>query len=121
MRELRYQRVPSRGGHGRMLRVGQAGLAVVASLSMSRATAAQPGLSGDVERPTYRQQRSEEDWSVLRDHSRHREWWDRLKFIPLRSDPDWFVTLGGEFRPFYELYDHYNWGTGPEDDTGFYL
>ena len=31
------------------------------------------------------------------------------------------MTLGGEFRPFFEFYDGYNWGAGPEDNNGYYL
>jgi Alginate export len=72
-------------------------------------------------RPTYRQQRSDEDWSFLRDESQRRDWWDPIKAIPLRSDREWYVTLGGELRPFFEVYDNYNWGAGPEDSNGFYL
>ncbi len=40
---------------------------------------------------------------------------------PQRSSREPLVTLGGEFRPFYEFYDGYNWGAGPEDKNGFYL
>ena len=87
---------------------------------MAPAVFAQPAAS-DVDRPVYRQQRSDEDWSVLRDQARRRDWWDPVKFVPLRPDRTWYLTLGGEFRPFYERYDHYNWGAGPEDKTGFYL
>jgi hypothetical protein len=87
---------------------------------MASAASAQSA-ADDPARPAYRQQRSEEDWSFLRDASRRRDWWDPIKFVPLRADNTWYVTLGGEFRPFYERYDNYNWGAGPEDDTGFYL
>lgn len=38
-----------------------------------------------------------------------------------KSDRAWSVTFGGEFRPFFEFYDNYNWGAGPEDDNGYYL
>jgi hypothetical protein len=54
-----------------------------------------------------------EDWSFLRDPSRRHDAWDAIKFVPLRADETWYLTLGGERRPFYERYDHYNWGAGP--------
>ncbi len=96
------------------------GLAAITGLLIGSPASAQPAPSSDV-RPPYQQQRSEEDWSFLRDGARRREWWDQLKFIPLASDRDWFVTLGGEFRPFYERYHNYNWGAGAQDDDGHYL
>jgi hypothetical protein len=94
----------------------------VAGLSSAAPAAAQPALpADDAARPAYRPQRSDEDWSFLRDPSRRRDWWDAVKFMPLWRDREWYVTLGGEFRPFFEYYDAYNWGAGPEDDSGYYL
>lgn len=40
---------------------------------------------------------------------------------PRQPGRQWRVTFGGEFRPFYEIYDGYNWGAGPEDNSGYYL
>jgi hypothetical protein len=99
---------------------GSACLALVTSLTIASAAFAQSP-APEPERPAYRQQRSDEDWSFLRDESRRRDWWDPIKFVPLRTDETWYLTLGGEFRPFYERYHHYNWGAGPDDETGFYL
>jgi hypothetical protein len=96
-------------------------LAVLVSLSIAPFVSAQTAPREDPERPAYEQQRRDEDWSFLRDASQRRDWWDPIKFIPLRSDREWYMTLGGEFRPFVEFYDNYNWGAGPEDNNGFYL
>jgi hypothetical protein len=96
-------------------------LAVLVSLSIAPSVSAQTAPTGDAARPTYQQQRSDEDWSFLRDASHRRDRWDPIKFIPLWADRAWHMTLGGEFRPFFEFYRNYNWGAGPEDDNGFYL
>jgi len=36
-------------------------------------------------RPLYPIPRYEEDWSFLSDPSKHNDWWDPIKFIPLRK------------------------------------
>jgi hypothetical protein len=105
---------------GRRGRGCRTSLALLTVLTLTPAAFAQPA-PADADRPAYRQQRSDEDWSFLRDESRRRDGWDAIKFVPLRRDETWYLTLGGEFRPFYERYDHYNWGAGPQDENGFYL
>lgn len=102
------------------MRMRRAGVAVAMSLSLASLASAQTESPGEA-RPSYRPQRSEEDWSFLRDASRRRDRWDPIKFIPLGPDGEVSVTLGGELRPFFEIYDGYGWGSGPEDDDGFYL
>src|SRR5688572_22388901 len=113
--------VSSRGRRGMTGRVGPAVLTVLACLSIGTAVSAQTGAAGDRERPVYQPQRSDEDWGFLRDASRRRDPWDPIKFIPLRPDGKWHMTLGGELRPFVEFYDNYNWGAGPEASDGYYL
>ena len=72
--------------------------------------------------PAYQLDRSEEDWSWLRDPARRTDVWDPLKYIRRgRGRDHWYVTLGGEIRPFYEIYNNYNWGAGPQDGNGYYL
>ncbi|MGH9901471.1 MAG: alginate export family protein [Pyrinomonadaceae bacterium] len=71
-------------------------------------------------RPPYQLDRSEEDWSFLRDPSLRTDRWDSVKYIPLGRQ-DWYLSLGGEFRPFYEAYRNYNWGLGPQDGDGYFL
>jgi hypothetical protein len=91
------------------LRLG-AGLLLLCLASVTFGqTAGQTETSGS-ERPAYFPiDRSEEDWSALRDPALRTDPWDRLKYIPLRNDPDWYVTLAGELRAFYENYRNYNW------------
>ncbi|MCI0537780.1 MAG: alginate export family protein [Verrucomicrobiales bacterium] len=64
--------------------------------------------------------RSDEDWSFLCDPALRADPWDPVKYIPLGRE-GWFLSLSGEFRPMYEFYKNYNWGTGPQDGNGFYL
>ena len=65
--------------------------------------------------------RSEEDWSFLKDPELRTDPWDPLKYIALRNAPGWYLTLAGEERSFYEHYRNYNWGAGPQDGNGYYL
>ncbi|MBS1831481.1 MAG: alginate export family protein, partial [Acidobacteria bacterium] len=45
--------------------------------------------------PAYQLDRSEEDWSWLRDPARRTDVWDPLKYIRLgRGRDHWYVTLG---------------------------
>ena len=74
-------------------------LVVLVLLSIAAVVSAQTAPPADLARPEYEQQRGEE----------------------VRSDRQWNVTFGGEFRPFFEFYDNYNWGAGPQDNNGFYL
>ena len=71
-------------------------------------------------RPTYEDNRSEEDWSALRDPSLHDDAWDRLKYVPLRR-PNWFLTVAGEARERYERLDFPVFGFGPSDTNGYLL
>src|SRR4051812_32140759 len=52
-----------------------------------------------------------EDYSYLADPAaRSGAWWEPLKYIPLGSDPDFYLSLGGEARVRYEGYENNNWG-----------
>jgi hypothetical protein len=46
----------------------------------------------------YGEARWAEDWSALRDPERRKDIWDRLKYIPLTSDGDVWLSLSGEMR-----------------------
>ena len=74
----------------------------------------------DVSRPAYQVFRYDEDWSSLADSSRRGDWLDPLKYISL-GRPGWFLTLGGEIRERFELLDEPGFGTGPEDQNGYFL
>lgn len=55
-----------------------------------------------VDRPAFKSFRFDEDWSAMRDPAMRSNFLDPLKWIPLREDGSWYVTLGGELRVRYE-------------------
>lgn len=66
--------------------------------------------------------RAEEDWSFLADEKKRDDYLDPIKYIRLRENhPDWFLTLGGEIRPFYENYRNENFGASTPDKNGYLL
>ena len=63
---------------------------------------------------SYKLLREDEDWSFLRDKSLRRDFWDPIKYIPLRSNSeDWYLTIGGEVRYVWEQIGNDNWGQSP--------
>ncbi len=71
-------------------------------------------------RPDFHLDRSEEDWSGLCDRAmRGGDPWDRVKYVTLGRSS--YASFGGELRSSYELYRNYNWGSGPQTRTGYYL
>jgi Alginate export len=48
------------------------------------------------------------------------EYWDRIKFIPLRGEnPDYFLSFGTYTRDRGDFYSHYNFSVTPPDDAYF--
>ena len=75
-----------------------------------------------VQAPPYNILREEEDYRFLRDRSKRADFWDSLKYIPLRRDKEnWYLTVSGEFRPYYENYRNQGFGAEPRDTNGYYL
>jgi hypothetical protein len=91
---------------------------VVSCGSLVRAQAAERADPDD--RPAYQQYRYDEDWSVLKDVSRRRDPWDRIKFVPLKGD-EWYLSVGGEIRWRYEQLREPGFGAQPDDPTGYVL
>ena len=46
----------------------------------------------------------DQDWSMMRDPALRRDWSDKIKYIPLGQREDWYLSIGGEARPWYERY-----------------
>src|ERR1700683_1516716 len=62
----------------------------------------------------YQLLREDEDWSFLRDRSLRQDFWDPIKYIPLRGGrEDWYLTIGGEAREIWEQIGNDNWGQQP--------
>src|SRR5687768_15041643 len=65
--------------------------------------------------------RYDEEYSYLMDDSlRTGAWWERLKYVPLTSSGDVYLTFGSELRFRYELLRNDNFGEGPQDDDGYF-
>jgi Alginate export len=63
---------------------------------------------------SYRLLSEDEDWSFLRDPALRRDFWDPIKYIPLRNGAnDWYLTIGGEAREVWEQIGNDNWGQSP--------
>jgi hypothetical protein len=63
---------------------------------------------------TYHLLREDEDWSFLQDKSLRQDFWDPIKYIPLRKNADkWYLTMGGEVREVWEQIGNDNWGQQP--------
>ena len=64
--------------------------------------------------PTYHLLREDDDWSFLADSAQRQDFWDPIKYIPLRSDRNgWFLSMGGEAREMWEQIGNDNWGQQP--------
>jgi hypothetical protein len=75
--------------------------------------AANPDQVPEVNR-NYKLLREDEDWSFLKDPKLRNDFWDPIKYIPLRrSADDWYITMGGEAREVWEQIGNDNWGESP--------
>ncbi len=58
--------------------------------------------------------REDENWSFLRNPALRQDFWDPIKYIPLRKGVnDWYLTIGGEAREVWEQIGNDNWGQQP--------
>ena len=72
--------------------------------------------------PAFKVLRFDEDYSCLTNPANRTDWFDPVKYIPLRADaPDWYLTLGGELRERFEgVYDP-NFGIGGASANSYWL
>jgi hypothetical protein len=92
--------------------------AIIAMLSLGGALPAHAQVTALPEQAvsdrSYRLLREDEDWSLLRDAGLRRDFWDSIKYIPLRgSKENWFISIGGEVREVWEQVGNDNWGQQP--------
>jgi hypothetical protein len=71
--------------------------------------------------PALKQLRYDENYSFLKEASRQTDYTDPLKFIPLNTNGNAYLTFGGEVRERYEYFHNSLWGRGPQDDDGYLL
>jgi hypothetical protein len=63
---------------------------------------------------SYKLLSEDEDWSFLTDPALRQDFWDPIKYIPLRNGADdWYLTIGGEAREVWEQIGNDNWGQSP--------
>ncbi|HEY8750255.1 MAG TPA: alginate export family protein [Tepidisphaeraceae bacterium] len=69
----------------------------------------------------YSIERWSEDYSYFKDAPHSTDPLDAIKYVPLGSDPDWYLSFGGQARYRFDYFRDSGFGSGPQDDTGFDL
>jgi hypothetical protein len=69
----------------------------------------------------YSIERWTEDYSYLKDVDSFSDPFDRLKYLPINRDKDWYVSLGGQARYRFDLFNNLSFGAVKDDNTGFDL
>src|SRR5690349_11286742 len=79
--------------------------ALVSCVAMAQG--ANTGAETPMPPPAYRPLRFDEDYSPLSRATNRTDWFDPVKYVPLRAgDPAWYLTVGGELRERFEgIYD----------------
>ena len=81
-----------------------------------------PGPPPDPDRPLLTPvDQADENFSFLKDPSKRTDFWDFLKYIPLNSVGNCYLTFGFESRSEYEWFQNANWGASPQTISGYYL
>ncbi|SDZ17064.1 Alginate export [Nitrosomonas sp. Nm33] len=68
--------------------------------------------------PPFKSLRYDEDYRYLHEPQRQSDFWDSIKYIPIKDRENWFLSIGGEMRQRYEFYHNPNFGAGPSDSRG---
>ena len=72
--------------------------------------------------PSYKMLRFDEDYSCLSNAVNRSDWFDPVKYIPIRTeDPDWYVSFGGELRDRFEGNYDPNFGIGSAGSDAYWL
>lgn len=72
--------------------------------------------------PAYKILRFNEDYSCLSDPTNRTDWFDPIKYIPLRTNfPDWYLTLGGGLRERFEGNYNPDFGIGGQGSDSYWM
>lgn len=72
--------------------------------------------------PPYDVLRFNENYSYLTNPARRTDWFDSVKYIPLRTgDPSWYATFGGELRERFEGNYNPHFGIGGAGEDSYLL
>jgi hypothetical protein len=81
-----------------------------------------PGAEFPLQPPAYKMLRFDEDYSSLTNPANRTDWFDPVKYIPLRPDePLWYLTFGGELRERFEGNYDPNFGIGVPGSDSYLL
>ncbi|MCW5559086.1 MAG: alginate export family protein, partial [Verrucomicrobiae bacterium] len=94
---------------------------MVAALFFAAGLAADAADSAHTPPTPYKTVRYDEDYRYLSDAAKRSDFLDKVKYLPLDAEGDWYASFGGEVRQRYEYFENYNWGLGPQDSTGYLL
>jgi Alginate export len=64
---------------------------------------------------------AEQSWSFLAAASKRTDFFDPVKYIPFWGNPEFYLSLGFEYRVEYEYFDNWMFGAGPQDPNGYVL
>ena len=91
-------------------------LILAAAFFLTGTAHAQSDNAGDhaIQDRSYKLLREDENWTFLRNRALRQDFWDPIKFIPLRNRADdWYLTIRGEAREVWEQIGNDNWGQQP--------
>src|SRR5215470_13653935 len=72
--------------------------------------------------PSYKMLRFDEDYSYLTNSAKRTDWFDPVRYIPLRTDePLWYLSFGGELRERFEGNYDPNFGIGVPGSDSYLL
>jgi hypothetical protein len=80
-----------------------------------------PGPAPDPLRPPLNPFPAEQNWSFLADSSKRTDLFDPLKYISFSDNPQFYLSLGFEYRVEYENDDNWMFGEGPQDHDGYVM
>jgi hypothetical protein len=79
-------------------------------------------LSGYAQKfPDFKPLRYDEDYHLLHNDSLHRDWYKKLKYLPITRSGSIFVSFGGDIRYQYFYVKNEDWGEAPKDNDGYIL
>jgi hypothetical protein len=106
------------GGAVRCLRdlTAPASICVLALVSLAGVA-----LGQDAGGPPFHTVRYEENYEYLRDPAKRTEPLDRLKYIPIGTNEDDYISFGGDIRDRYEWFRNPLFGQEPQDNNGYLL
>lgn len=70
---------------------------------------------------SFKSLRFDENYSFLKKDTAKNDWYKIMKFIPLSSSKNTYMSFGGSVRYQYFYTKNENWGDGPQDNDGYIL